>query len=95
MKVEVEKDLELKTELTSIDVVLEEVHGSLTVFAGRNWELWPQLQYFFWNSITESCYRITKPLGRDKIVDQIKTDFSKVTRLRLRSMANEKQRKII
>ena len=31
---------------TSIDVVLEEVHGSLTVFAGRNWKLW-QLQYFF------------------------------------------------
>ena len=45
MKVEVKKDLELKTELTSIDVVLEEVRGSLTVFAGRNWKLWSQLQY--------------------------------------------------
>ena len=79
MKVNEEKDLELIYDLTSVDVLLQEVRGSLIVFAGRNRELWPQLQYFVRNVITESCYRITKPLGKDKIIEQIKNDFSKVT----------------
>ena len=73
------KGLELKTGLTSIEVVLEEVRGSRYVFAGRNRKKWPQLQYFFWNSITESCDRITIPSGQDKIIDQIKKDITKVT----------------
>ena len=55
----------LSTGITSIDVVLEEVLGSLYVFAGFNRKLRPQLQYFFWNSITQSCDRITYPLGKD------------------------------
>ena len=41
--------------------------------------MWPQLQYFFWNSITQSCHRITYPLGNDKIIEQIKKDSTKVT----------------
>jgi hypothetical protein len=79
LKVELEKSLGLSTGLTSIDVVLQEVHGSRDVFAGFNRKLWPQRQYFFWNSITQSCDRITNPLGRDKIIEQIKKDIKKVT----------------
>ena len=79
MKVNVEKGLGLKTGLTSIDVLLEETRGSRYVFAGFNRKLWPQLQYFFWNSVTESCDRITKPSGKDKIIDQIKKDITNVT----------------
>ena len=73
-----EKGLRLATGLEKIDVVLTEVHGSQSVFAGLDRTKWPQLQYFLWNSITESCYRITKPEGKDKIIEQIKKDFTKV-----------------
>jgi len=79
LKVKVEEDLGLRTGITSIDVVLAEVRGSRYVFAGFNRKLWPQLQYFFWNSITESWDRITKPLGKDKIIEEIKKDITKVT----------------
>ena len=79
MKVNVEKGLGLKTGLASVDVVLEETRGSRYVFAGFNRKLWPQLQYFFWNSVTESCDRITKPSGRGEIIDQIKKDITNVT----------------
>jgi len=79
MKENVENGLELKTGLTKIDVVLEEVRGSRYVFAGFNQKLGPRLQYFFWNCVTESCDRITKPLGKVNIIDQIKKDITKVT----------------
>lgn len=78
MKAKREKGLGLATGLESINVVLTEVRGSQSVFAGLNRTKWPQLQYFLWNSITESCYRITKPVGKDKIIDQIKKDLTKV-----------------
>ncbi|KAJ7224581.1 hypothetical protein GGX14DRAFT_651113 [Mycena pura] len=48
------------------------------VFAGFNRTKWPQLQYCLWHSITESCYRITKPVDKDKIIEQIKKDLTKV-----------------
>lgn len=73
-----EKGLKLTTGLEKINVVLTEVHGSQSVFAGLNRKKWAQLQYFIWNSITESCYRITKPVGKDKIIEQIKKDPTKV-----------------
>jgi hypothetical protein len=78
MKVNVEKGLGLKTSLSSIDVVLEEVRGSRYVFAGSNEKLGPQLQYFFWNSVTESCGRtgITIPSGKNNIIKQIKNDIT-------------------
>lgn len=78
LKAKVEKGLGLATGLESINVVLTEVRGSQSVFAGFNRTKWPQLQYFLWDSITESCYRITKPVGKDKIVEQIKKDLTKV-----------------
>ncbi len=78
MKAKREKALGLATGLESINVVLTEVRGSQSVFAGLNRTKWPQLQYFLWNSITESCYRITKPVGKDKIIEQIKKDLAKV-----------------
>ncbi|KAF8347251.1 hypothetical protein F5887DRAFT_916011 [Amanita rubescens] len=79
LKEKVEEGLGLDTGITSINVMLAEVHGSRYVFSGFNRKLWPELQYFFWNSITESCDRITNPLGKDKIIEQIKNDIKKVT----------------
>ena len=78
LKAKVEKGLELATGIESINVLLTEVRGSQSVFAGFNRTKWPQLQYFLWNSITESCYRITKPVGKSKIIEQIKKDLTKV-----------------
>ena len=74
-----EEGLGLNTGITLIDVLLAEVHRSQYVFAGFNRKLWLQLQYFFWNSITESCHHIINPLGKDKIIEQIKKDITKVT----------------
>ena len=46
------KGLELKTGLTSIDVMIEEVRGNqYDVFAGLKRKLWPQLQYFWGRTI--------------------------------------------
>ena len=79
MKEKVEELLGLSTGITSIEVLLEEVRGSRYVFSGFNPKLWPQQQYFFWNCITQSCDRITSPLGKDNIIEQIKKDVTKVT----------------
>ena len=46
------KGLELKTGLTSIDVMIEEVRENrYDVFAGPKRKLWPQLQYFWGRTI--------------------------------------------